>query len=310
MVPFAAALVSVTLILGIVAGPLLERGHWAVRQPGLALAGWIASLTGMVAASTGALTLVLLWPPAPLHEFLERLHACLPDHAHAGLVWATILSALVAATCCHRLSVGLPRVWRAVFHRRRHREMLRLVARQDERHPDVLVLDHPIPVAYCLPSRQRSIVVSSGARNRLEAGHLAAVLAHERAHLRNRHHLLLLWLDLTHSLLPWLPTVRRAQASVPQLLEMIADDAAVRRHGRELLAEALKRLVPTAGPAGTLAAAGSREDLIGRRLERLGASGTSTPRGFTAFGWVSAACASAAPMLMVAVALAAVPLPC
>ena len=43
-----------------------------------------------------------------------------------------------------------------------------------------------MPVAYCVPSRKRPIVVSSGALDQLEDTQLQAVLAHERAHLRYR----------------------------------------------------------------------------------------------------------------------------
>jgi len=310
MALFALALLGITLTLGVTAGPLLERGQWAVHQPGTALICWISGLIGIMAAAVGLLALALLWPPAPLHELLERWHECLPHHPRAGLIAASVATAALLAGCYHRLSVGIPRVWRAVFHRRRHREMVSLVARQDAEHLDVLVLDHPVPVAYCIPSRHRSIVVSRGTRDRLDPDHMAAVLAHERTHLRQRHHLLLLLLDLMHSLLPWLPTVRRAQTRIPQLLEMIADDAAVRRHGPGPLAEALRRLVPLPGPAGTLAATGPCESLLAHRLTRLEAAPGSHPRGVRALGWVTAACTTAGSLSLVAIALAAVPAPC
>ncbi len=52
-----------------------------------------------------------------------------------------------------------------------------------------VVLDDPRPAAYCVPGRPGTIVLTSGALAVLDPAQLAAVLAHERAHLAGRHHL-------------------------------------------------------------------------------------------------------------------------
>ncbi|WP_433334949.1 M56 family metallopeptidase [Spirillospora sp. CA-294931] len=305
---FIAALVAAILALGTAAGPALATARWTVRHPGTALACWAGVIVGILASVTGLVALALLWPPAPGHGLLERFHSCLADHAHGGLVWASLTSGALIGFCCFRATRVLPRLWRAVSRRRRHMEVLRLVARADDRNADVLVLDHPIPVAYCIPAQGRSIVVSSGARERLDVRQLDAVLAHERTHLRHRHHLVLLLLDLVHALMPRVPTLRRARTSVPALLEMIADDAAARRCGREALAGALRSLQPVVAPAGALAAAGAQERTH-RRLARLEASRRPV-RGARPLGWVTAAGAAAGPLALVVLAMAAVPLPC
>ncbi|GAA1581084.1 hypothetical protein GCM10009678_74800 [Actinomadura kijaniata] len=298
------------MVLGAVAGAVLDRARWAVRRPAVALACWAGALTGTVASLAGFLLLAAVWPPAPGHGLLDRLHDCLPGHAHAGLPWASVAGVALLGLCGVRLRHGLPRLRRTLGRRRRHREMLNLVAREDGGHPDVLLLDHPLPVAYCLPSPHRPIVVSSGARERLDADQLAAVLAHERAHLRQRHHLLLLFTDLVHSLLPWSPTARRARVSVPPLLEMAADDAAARRCGTEALAEALRQLALLPGPAGALAAAPSRDRQLGLRLARLAAEGGRPRRGFGAIGVAAALCAAAGPLALTLLALLASPFIC
>jgi Zn-dependent protease with chaperone function len=238
-----AGLVCTVLALACVAGPVLARSHWTTAHPASALLCWAAALTGTVLALSGLLILGLLWSPGVGHALMELAHGCLNAHRHRGVAIAVVagLAALTVVTV--RMTGAVARLRRALGHRRRHQEMLGLVARTDEHNRDVLVLDHPLPVAYCLPARERPIVVSSGALEGLSAEQFAAVLAHERAHLRHRHHLLLLLLDLVVAVLPWPPTARLAGRHVPLLIEMAADDAAVRACGVSAVTGALRRLV-------------------------------------------------------------------
>ena len=83
-----------------------------------------------------------------------------------------------------------------------------------------------------MPGRPATIVLTSGALAVLDPDQLAAVLAHERAHLAGRHHLLT---GLTRGLAAMLPgraAVHPRAAEVARLAEMRADDAAARRSGR------------------------------------------------------------------------------
>jgi Zn-dependent protease with chaperone function len=308
--PFATGLIASAVVLGGLAGAVIDRARWPTAHPGTAIICWLGVLTGTVAALTGLLIVVLLTPPAPAHGLLEWLDHCLPRHGHPGVVPAAAVNLTLVTLCCLRLWHGLPRLWRAVFHRRRHREMLQMVANADERHPDVLVVDHPIPVAYCLPARHRPIVVSTGAQQRLAPPELAAVLAHERAHLRQRHHLLLLLLDLTCILLGWLPTVRRAHRSLPPLLEMAADDAAARRCGRHALATALRQLKVLAGPTGILAAAAQQGGGLTRRLARLDTSTAGVHPGARVLAWIAAFGTATGPLIIAFLAFMAIPLSC
>lgn len=278
MIYLVACLIVSAVLLGCLAGPALDRLRRPTTSPGTAIVCWVAALAGTLIADVGIIAVALLSPPAPGHGLLEWLRNCLPHHRAPAITMAAAASLLLVTACGSRLAHSLPRLGRAVRHRRRHREMLRLVAQEHGRHADVLVLDHPIPVAYSLPARQRAIVVSTGAQETLTPAELAAVLAHERAHLRQHHHALLLMLDLVHALVPWLPTVRRAKSALPPLLEMAADDAAARTCGRRTLVDALCRLGTAPGVAGALGAAGSTTGGLTERVLRLESAEPARPR--------------------------------
>ncbi|WP_433476294.1 M56 family metallopeptidase [Spirillospora sp. CA-142024] len=312
MIFLVAGLIASAVLLGCLAGPVLDRAQRSAAAPGIAIACWVAALAGTLIAGTGMVMVALLSPPGPGHGFLERLRDCVPHHGDLAIILAAAASLVLLTACGSRLARGLPRLVRAVRHRRRHREMLRLVARQDGRHADVLVLDHPVPVAYSLPARRRAIVVSSGAKDALSQAEFGAVLAHERAHLRQRHHALLLMLDLAHALLPWLPTVRRAKARLPLLLEMAADDAAARTCGRRALVDALCRLAAAPGVAGALGATGgSGAGALVERVRRLESAGPAKPHQILRLATsVFVTTAVAAPLVVASLALVRLAVSC
>jgi hypothetical protein len=95
---------------------------------------------------------------------------------------------------------------------------------------------------------------------------LAAVLAHERAHLAGHHHWLVAMARIGHEVLPFLPLMRDAEKQVARLVELHADDAATRARDPRLLATALVVLATPASPAPTLAAGAT--DTV-QRIHRL-----------------------------------------
>lgn len=103
----------------------------------------------------------------------------------------------------------------------------------------VWLLDSPEPLAYCLPGRDRKIVLSRGSIEQLSAKELRAVLAHERAHLDGRHHLIVAWARLLDRAFPGIPLLRVAALDVPELVEWAADDRAALETGSHALAHAL-----------------------------------------------------------------------
>jgi Zn-dependent protease with chaperone function len=117
--------------------------------------------------------------------------------------------------------------------RRRHRTLVDLLAVDSD---GMRVLEHEAPTAYCLPGLRSRVVVSRGAVESLTGPELAAVLAHEQAHLRARHDLVLEAFTVLHEAFPAVVTSQQALDEVRLLVEVLADRAARRRHGaRELV---------------------------------------------------------------------------
>lgn len=142
---------------------------------------------------------------------------------------------------------------------RRSRETARVVLRgavpRTVLGHEVSVVTDARPFALALAPRHGGIVVSSGALEVLEAEELAAVLAHERAHLEQRHHLLL---DLVASLCRrtrWVPLLGAVEKALPHYLEIAADDRARARSGTLPLVAALLKfgdaVAPVPGRPGT-----------------------------------------------------------
>ncbi len=166
----------------------------------------------------------------------------------AGILLLTLL--------CWILVAAVAAVLRA---RHRQRALLRLLAHDDPKVPGALVVDHPAAAAYCVPGLRSAIVISAGALDLLDQAELAAVLAHERAHLRARHDLVLLPFTALLRAFRWCAIAQEANREVALLVEMMADDRARRLLPARELATALLRVGASGGgaaPAGTLAVAG------------------------------------------------------
>jgi Zn-dependent protease with chaperone function len=177
---------------------------------------------------------------------------------------------VLLAVLCWILLAASASVLRA---RQRQRELLSLLARGDPKVPGALVVDHPAAAAYCLPGLRPEIVISAGALDLLDADELAAVLAHERAHLRERHDLVLLPFSALLRAFSWAGIATRAYRAVGLLLEMHADDQVLRQRPARGLATALLRVGAAGGggvPAGALAVAGQQAECeVAARVIRL-----------------------------------------
>jgi Zn-dependent protease with chaperone function len=151
--------------------------------------------------------------------------------------------------------------------RKRHRDLVDVLATPDGLIPGLRVLAEETPLAYCLPALRGSrVVVSVGALDRLDDSELRAVLAHEQAHLRARHDLVLEAFTSLHMAFPrWV----RSDVALDQartLVELLADDDARRRTGALPLARALVALAGSPAPEAALAAAQSSTVLRVQRL--------------------------------------------
>jgi Zn-dependent protease with chaperone function len=230
----------------LLAGPLpwaLSRWTRLRRTPAAAMLLWQSTALAAVLAALGAgLSLVTerLWedPAGPGDVVVAAL---------AGAVTVVVLGRLLLSG--HRTGTSLRRM------RRLHRERVDLVARTDG---GVSVLDHDVPVAYCVPGMSGSrIVVSRSTLTSLSPVELAAVLEHERSHLRARHDLVLEAFTALHLAFPRWVASAAARREVEVLVEVLADRAACRSGDRRALVSALVALAGSTAPAGSLGSAGS-----------------------------------------------------
>ncbi|HET6166359.1 MAG TPA: M56 family metallopeptidase [Marmoricola sp.] len=249
-----------SLVLGTLAIVLAGPVPWALgrvpelrRTPRAAMVLWQSvALAGVLAALGAGLSLVTAQlgdERSVRASALSVLPLCL-----TGLVLARLLLS------GHRVGTRL----RAL--RRRHRHLVDLVAADVD---GVRVLEHEAPTAYCLPGLQSRVVVSRGTVASLTSAELAAVLAHERAHLRARHDLVLEAFTVLQEAFPAVVTSRRALDEVRLLVEVLADRAARRRHGAAEVVRAFATLAADGSPAApesAIAAAGvglaARLDLL------------------------------------------------
>jgi Zn-dependent protease with chaperone function len=253
---------------------LTSRG---VSAP-LGLAAWLCAM-GSVLASAGLAILFLFRTIGADWSSLTRAlcrsvagNACTPVVYRSALYELGVTAVALAVTVAAAIALWRygRRVQRAGRRSREHAEVARIAGRALAS-TGALVLDDPRPAAYCVPSRalagSGAIVLTSGALAVLDEPQLAAVLAHERAHLAARHHAIVTATRGLTAAFPGVPLFTRGAAEVARLTEMSADDAAARRAGRAPLAAALLALATgKAVPGPALPAA----DLaVPARVERM-----------------------------------------
>jgi Zn-dependent protease with chaperone function len=287
---------GLALSSGLLVPWLLVRARWTQQVPRLALTVWAVS--GAVFAASAALLPAHLVLPADTSHRLSDVYLGLRPPAPERLLDPTgreYLALALALTVLALPAVGYAReLARARRARLRHAGVLRLVGRYDPA-LRATVLDHARPAVYCLPGRTRRVVVSSGAVDTLTDAQLAAALAHERAHITGRHHLLVAAAEAFAAVFPRLPLARHGGAAVPLLLEMTADDRALRRCTRDALATALYALASGQAPRVAFAAGGPSAALRMRRILTPHSAGHPVLRGLST---IAAAALAVAPLII------------
>lgn len=254
---------------------LLSRARWPGRGPFVAMVLWQAIALAGGLSMIGAM---LFWGLVPLGgnlgeglEGLRRIIFGQESLDRLGIVHTFALSAAGLLTA-HLLFTLWLTYFRINRQRRHHRDLLHLLSFPDAERPDTLVISHKAPVAYCLPGGSRSVtVLSDGLMALLSPEELRAVLLHEQTHLAQRHHLLLWAFAAWRAALPWLPTSRLAQRAVSSLIEIMADDVALRHVTKSTLVAAI-----------ALVASGSSElpaaALVGGDGEKIDTPATTSAR--------------------------------
>ncbi|MFE2323206.1 M48 family metalloprotease [Streptomyces sp. NPDC059385] len=195
---------------------------WALTGAAVLMAG------GTIAVLAGLFHVPLLasLERLPLGRVLEEWPAAVPAACVAGVALAFQLVLLVRRWRKHRSS--LKRAWQS--------------AGGGVHDGDVLVLPGDEVDAFALPRYRRRparVVMTSGMVAALKPGEHAALLAHERAHLAGRHHVLAAVADLSAMVHP---AVRSLTKLLEFHLERWADEAAAIAVGdRKVMAGAIAR---------------------------------------------------------------------
>jgi Zn-dependent protease with chaperone function len=243
----------------------LGRLSGAGVTPRLGIAAWLAAMTSVLALALAALGLLARtavdgWP-AFARTVCESVTAgtCPPAVYRSaayelGLAVTAFLGGITMIVLGWRYGRSLRR---ASVRTRAHGEAARITGHRIAGGNAEFVLDATQPAVYCVPGRPPTIVLTTGALAVLDPDQLTAVLAHERAHLAGRHHLLLAVTRSLAAIAPAVPLITRGTGEVARLAEMRADDVAAHRtggeHGRRTLLTAL--LAMGAGLAGAPAPA-------------------------------------------------------
>lgn len=217
------------------AAPLiLTRGRWQVWHPRLALACWHAAL----ASSAGALLFSAIYAIALAHS-----HGSQGRDSHALIfslaAWGGVF---LLGACCALLAGRTEPAIRRELGVKDHLRYAALNCRQsvEERAGTTIrYVDTDQPVAYSFHAPEPTVVISRLLRQQLSRNELDAIIAHERAHLTERHHLALRLANINTACLPAFTPARRLKSSTQFLIELIADDAAARQCGPEVVASAL-----------------------------------------------------------------------
>lgn len=272
--------VTVGLATALLAGLLLSRtvlAHpwWSDRRP---LRGLVLLLGGTLVAvgAAGALLVRLL---ASLFSVAQGFaHPQVSEDAPASVVvraaavnvgvW--LVGAAAGVVVMTLLVTAVPRL-------RQHRDLRRATAAALVRAADegpgpipVVVVDAAWPVALGLPGAEPRIVLSSRLCEELPPAQLAAVVAHEEAHLRWRHAGVARCVALAPLLLPGWAAARAWETEAIRLMELVADDAAGRFAGLAHAAAALRSLGRLREDPAMIVRAERLEQRLARRAQAPG----------------------------------------
>ncbi|MQA05936.1 MAG: M48 family metalloprotease [Streptosporangiales bacterium] len=266
----ALVLFGYAALLAAVGPMVLRRAGWVDRAPRLGVLMWLVLVASIVASVVLAGFSLAVPIGTVSGDLAALLRACVmalraqyatSGGAAVGVVGA-VLSLLVIARLVYCAAAA------AAESAALRRDQLRVMAIVGHRDPrwDAVIVDHDVAAAYCLPGRRQRVVVSSEALRTLADDEIDAVLAHERAHLRGRHHLLVGAVTAVARAFWFVPVFGVARHEVSRLVELLADDAATRTCSRLAMADALLGVAAVPAPTGALGAGGTSTALRVRRL--------------------------------------------
>lgn len=245
-----------SLVVLVLAPPVLIRSTGSGRNPSLGVIAWLSAIGSVLVSWVVAVAFLAVDIGRDLlseqHLSLSRCFTQLHDAAigvygavvQIGLLVLVAFGIVSGVVLVSRLGRALVRA-RSVTHS--HAHAARIIGRPHARH-DAVVIDHPEPAAYSVAGNPHTIVLTQGILAALDDEHLEAVMAHERAHLTGRHHVVLAVTRALAAVLPRIDLFVTGAAQVARLVEMSADDAAVSLHGPKIVREALLALAENRTP--------------------------------------------------------------
>lgn len=249
----ALGLLAAAILIGL-AGPMYLRGAVSPRiRPGLALTGWIVSVLLVAGSAVAGAVLLSVPHTSSADSLIGMATACVNTGQH---VWETVLrlsgTAVVLGATVRTLFVAIRMGRQDTVRRHEHLSLLKVVSRTQPDDSSLFWLREDAPVAYSVGGRDGAIVATTGI-TRLAPEARAAILAHERAHLRGRHHGLVLLVEVLGRALPFVPLFRAAPPAVRVLVELAADATAARSCGSGGVRAALRAVTADIVPAESLA---------------------------------------------------------
>lgn len=306
----AVGLLIGTLLVLWLAPAALVMGLRRRVEPRAALTAWLV-LVGSTFSTLVAAVIVTLAPGhGPARRIVALLQHCWSALRHgsvpsldavAGLAGVALLTFATARV----LVAGRRRARSQCGLHRRHVDLLRGIAQVEPGRYPLLWLEHPEPLAYSVSgtANPRCVIIASrGLLDRLDRRDVAAVLDHERAHLRGHHHLLVGLADVLAAALPRLPMMRLSPALVRTLVELAADRVSASVHGPAAVRTALLAMSQAGGPSGSLAMG---RDAITMRLQWLEASSPAGRGRTTAAATAAGLTAAVTPLITAAALIAA-----
>ena len=278
MISVVVGLLLYSLAMLVAAPPLLRKLTDSGNAPRLGVVTWLSAIGTVVGSWLATAVMVIVealshWthPRTVAASCLARLQRTISGDAGIAPQITLLVIAAVFGVAAAMIGVRLASaVLRMRARAHQHARAVRLVGHQTGE-ANVVMVEADKAAAYCVTGRPPAIVVTSAARAALDDRQLAAVLAHERAHLAGHHAVIVSALRALAAVFPRLSLITEGAQQVSCLLEMCADDVAARRHSSRALLSGLIALC-TAAPAEALAAA----DLaVVARAERL----ASPPEG-------------------------------
>ncbi|MER5545296.1 M56 family metallopeptidase [Streptomyces sp. NPDC002589] len=206
-------------------------------------AAWALACTALVTTVgwTGSLALLAFTGIAQIPQVAAEGRWSVPALRAEDPVYLTVAIVSAAALTAGTVSLALAAVRQTRHLLRSRRECARMPGDSE-----LAVVDNDTPHAFALPGAPGRIVVSRGMLRCLDHEEREALLAHERAHLRGRHHLFQTLWRLTAALNPLLRPLADAGGFA---LERWADEEAAARVGsRRIVARAVGRAALASSP--------------------------------------------------------------